>query len=243
MALLIPSTAFPLRRFPHEICDVIIDQFKPKETVSPYGTVQWVINSRALKSCALVSREWRPRAQLWLVHYIWLASLECLRKLESFLDLKTQYIPEIRAIQIRYGNYTRYPVRNLATAAVSLVRRCPNLSALCIDIERGIRDDEGAESNSPYFPFHARFHTAVYRQSFIAVTVLLLDGVYFHNDTDFSNFLFSFASLEDITLNSVTCDVVQRINEADYILQLKNRRHPFEMLRSLRMVCELNYEY
>ena len=95
-----PLTAFPLRRFPHEICDVIIDQLKPKETVSPYGTVQWVINSRALKSCALVSREWRPRAQLWLVHYIWLASLECLRKLESFLDLKTQYIR--RYVQFKF---------------------------------------------------------------------------------------------------------------------------------------------
>ena len=224
-------------RFPQEIFDAIIDAFAHRSRAREHPrSIFHGIESGALKKCALVCRGWRPRAQFWLFNHVVLEDQESLRKLESQLNLRSEYISGIQDITIHCGNGIKHPVQNVLAAVCSLTRRCPNLRALCLD-DGGSDPDKDMLPTHQSLPFHSRFHSALFRQSFSTVTVLVLHCIGYHSDTDFLTFVLSFVSLEELILERVSWIVFHTMKEEDYMILLKKRQGAFRKLRSLHMVC------
>ena len=203
----------------------------------------WNLETRALKQCALVCRAWTPRAQLWLFRYVALGGVESLRQLEAQLFLSEEYVPEIQVIRIFIAEHKRgYPIRNLASAVTTLARKCSNLQVLVVD--GGAYNGEPGDSAKfhTFFPFQLRVHSALYRQSFSALTTLRLVEIRFHSDTDFLRLILSFPALRDLYLWDIRCSILERVRERDYILLLKNKKGVLGRLRFLDMVRNPDFE-
>ena len=227
-------------RLPQELCDAIIDELNGIETYHPWGDIDWHTESRPLKRCALVCRGWRPRAQFWLFRNIALGSFRALRKLESQLDLREDLLLIIREIRIGCTNVEGYPVGNLPSAVAPLARRCPNLTVLSLRRTGNYELNEDTSPSHPHIPFHLRLHSALIRQSFRSVMDLHLSWIHYHSDADFLAFLSSFTALESLFLSSITCNIVLRLREREYVLLLRKRTGIFGKLRYLRMVRDLS---
>ena len=233
-AILPATTLSP--KLPGELCDAVIDELGHWETLNIHGVTEWYTGSQALKQCALVCREWRPRAQFWLFCYASLNNRESLWGFESTLELRAEYLAGIHGIRVYCQNSEGYPVHSLPTAVTALARRCPKLRALYVD---GIVDhqwDEDALCTHVSFPFHLRLHSALFRQSFSNFTILILHSIHYHSDADFLAFMFSFTALQELVIQDVTCRSVQRVQRSEYIALYKKRKGVLKNLRSLRMV-------
>ena len=204
--------------------------------------IYWKFETRALKQCALVCRAWTPRAQLWLFRFVSLGSVESLRKLEVQLCLRKEYLPEINAIHISIAESRGYPIRNLASAATALARRCSNLQVLEVDGSAYNSAPGDSAKFHSFFPFQLRMHSALYRQSFSTVTTLRLVGIFFHSDTDLLHLILSFPALRDLALWNIHCNILERVKEVDYILLLKKRKGVLGRLSGLEMVCDSDFE-
>ena len=226
-------------RLPQELCDIIMDELGRLGS----DNFHWNLETRALKQCALVCRAWTPRAQLWLFRFVSLGSVESLRKLEVQLCLREEYVPEIQAICILIAEWNRgYPIRNLASAVTTLARKCSNLRVLEVD-GSAYNGVPGYSANfHSFFPFQLRIHSALYRQSFSTITDLRLVGIFFHSDTDLLRLILSFPALRVLTLWRIHCNILERVKEVDYILQLKKRKGVLGRLSRLEMVCDPGLE-
>ena len=165
--------------------------------------------------------------------------VESLHKLECVLDQRSEYLPIVRGIELGCGVAGRYPVQNVLAAVATLARRCLNLKQLSL-----LATSVGAPGRTiphchAYLPFNLRLHSALFRQSFGTVTVLILFGVQCHTFTDFVSFISSFVALEKLAFDYIECEQMQRLKNSDFIISLKQRKHVLNKLRNLRAACSL----
>ena len=227
---------------PQELCDAIIDNIGSLKRCPPFIEVWWEPEPQTLMRCTLVCRAWRLRAQFWLFRRIWLMDVESLHKLECVLDRRSEYLPIVRAIELGCGDAGRYPVQNVLAAVATLARRCLNLKQLSLIATSVGEPGRTIPHCHAYLPFNLRLHSALFRQSFGTVTVLILFGVQYHTFTDFVSFISLFVALEKLAFDYIECEQMQRLKDSDFIISLKQRKHVLNKLRNLRAVCHSSDE-
>ena len=232
------STTSPLLRFPQELCDAIIDQFGPRKRVdgSNYG---WIVQSWALKQCALVCKRWTPRAQRLLFRCVHLSSLRSLRALEAQLVMKEEHYAVVRVMMVkREAAAQGYPVYTLlAAAAADLAGKCANLRELELDGfgETGLFDRSYREADR-YLAFDAPAHSVLFREAFRAVRVVNLHWMSFLSGADFVEFVRSFTALEELVCNNVEVKQSSDLQKIGAMISQQRTGSLFGRLRALYMV-------
>ncbi|KAI0800463.1 hypothetical protein C8Q74DRAFT_415195 [Fomes fomentarius] len=187
--------------FPTEVYESVIDAVYTDRTGS-YGTFS--TSCRTLRSCALVSRAWRPRSQRWLFHTVELSDATTLYKFAAGLEASPPLAGYVRVLHL-IGHLLHNPRSVVALFPAMLMGKLPNLHSLSIIrvVEHGGRPVAclgsseptqcSTQKTMPYLPIHPRFPAVL--SQFTAVNQLYLYSVSFP----------SFGTLFAPCLHSVTC--------------------------------------
>lgn len=190
--------------FPTEVYESVIDAVHTDRTGS-YGTFS--TSCRTLRSCALVSRAWRPRSQRWLFQTVELSDATNLYKFAAGLDESPSLAGYVRVLHL-IGHLLHNPQSVVALFPAMLMGKLPNLHSLSIIrvVEHGGRPVECPGSSEPtqcstqkmlpYLPIHPRFPAVL--SQFTGVNQLYLYSVSFPSFGDFVRTLSAFRDLRDL---------------------------------------------
>lgn len=194
-------------RLPIELCELIIDTLGHDYTGWAHDA-----DGRALQSCALVSRAWRPRAQLHLFAHIAVNSFPALERLACALRADPALRAFVHSLHLDCSaRRSMYPARNIATLFPSMLARRDRLPAL-----REVRISGGGLAEHtpiagamvrarmlPHLPVPLRT-AGVYAPIARTATRLVLYKLEFANFADFARLLDAFAILEELECKRVT---------------------------------------
>ena len=190
----------PTPPLPLELCHLIIDilgalREKRIGRVNPQVDI-------ALKSCTLVCRGWRYRAQRWLLCQVRLDDVDSLCRLARvFQATPDPLLPTVRYVRLIFPLDDKYPTENILSRLPTVFR--PGTSSLR-EVRLCRRDVTGDTKNHtlPYLPLRPRT-TSLLAKTFSSVTDLQVMDMDFSNFSAFGIFLDCFPKLEGLTCNGV----------------------------------------
>ena len=192
----IPSPCIPI-----EVFENVID--------SLYSTPldDQLQSSDALRSCALVCRAWRVRAQMMLFHSVVLSDASALYRFSTALDLGQHLSSYVREL-ILTGRYLHTTTSILALFPSILRGKVPNLSDLQVI---HIPEDADWYPKSPVearqrklqcVPLHSRFPLLL-SSRFLPIKHLHLEDVTFRFFSDFVHVLDALRTLQSLVCYNV----------------------------------------
>ena len=198
-----PGLAPPLH-IPTEVCENIIDMLYSKgfiDTTSEQLT--------ALRSCALVCRNWRTRSQRMLFYRVQLSGTTPLRRLSTTLDAAQRLCDYVYEVQLT-GYHLQSTTSIFSLFPAVFARKLPNLCRLEIvhlseNYEKwfptGRTLDPPKSKSLPYIPLHSRF--PAFLSSFTAVTFLYMQSTTVRSFSELARMLHSLPNLEELICSSV----------------------------------------
>ena len=204
------STTLPIPtpRFPKEICDLMIDSLGCL-------VISWGDNAHvALRECALVCWEWRPRAQFWFFRWI---KVDCPSTLGDFLrthDHGEAILARTHTIRVECGRWNNdqllYPPYNpLTTFATPLSRRLSSLRTLNLHAYDHPRNGISQNTWLPEVPIHP--HLLRLCTAFASISTLHISGVLFVNFWDLAHLLSCFTKLRTLILGYIRFSKARRM--------------------------------
>lgn len=210
----IPAMAYSVARYkerlPVEVCEVIIDNVRPRQLFDRQG---WLLSNTALCACSLVCRAWRPRAQKSLFDVVTLHSardLYCLAALIADSSHISAYIYEIRL----HGNHIQTSNSILALFPTVIGTKVPNLRSLALYTTESNEpsQSQGAPRGAvglpaheeiplPYLPIHPRFPTLLNALS--KLISFRIGLVKFRSFGDFARLLHRLPALTELVCDHV----------------------------------------
>ena len=198
-------------RLPTEVCEGVIDAVydsRIRYLRSNYDT---------LRSCALVCRAWRPRAQVMLFRRIALKDVASLHEFSALLDITPHFAGYVRDLGL-FG-YTHHTPQSLVALFPSVLHgKLPNLR----DIHIVCQPAPAAGSKLPVekialvpkpdapaslsLPLHQRFPSLL--ATFANVTGLHLTNISFPSFADFGRVLSRFVKLRVLRCHNVGWNVL-----------------------------------
>ena len=126
---------------PRELCHLVIDAVGSDIDLGRGHIYQATFIAPTLKSCALVCRAWRPRAQFWFFRGIRITSISSLPKLVATCEHAHDILSRVRTLEVecrcvsvaQWGGRLLYPAHNpLSSLGTDLGRRLTSVTCLQI---------------------------------------------------------------------------------------------------------------
>ena len=198
----------PACRIPTEVSENIIDMLYSGDVSEELK------NFAALRSCALVCRDWSIRAQIRLFHFIHLPDVHSLYRFAGILNSKHYlgtFVHEVSLI----GHSLHTTASTLSLFPVIFAGKLPNLEELYV---QHISESETWYPKAtpapdpvdrmapkskplPYIPLHLRFPT--FLSALGTITTLALDNVTFRSFSEFARLVLSLPQLSTLRCSSV----------------------------------------
>ena len=193
----------PSLHIPTEVCENIIDKLYSQFTQDTFEHIT------ALRSCALVCRDWRVRSQRMLFYLVQLFDSTSLHRLAVVLDAG-QHLCDY----VHYVELTGYHLHTTASIAalfpIVFAGKLPNLNRVeIVHLQEAdeawfpkIRTPDPPKSKSlPYIPLHPRF--PAFLAAFTTVSSLQLASITFRSLSEFARTLHGLPSLEKLSCCAV----------------------------------------
>ena len=189
------------RHIPTEVCENIVDQL-----YSSYFSEE-LENFAALRSCALVCRDWSVRAQKVLFYTVHLPDAPSLYRFAAVVRGRQYlggYVHEVSLI----GRALHTSASVLSLFPAVLAGKLPNFQEIYIThlLESDSWYPAGSDSPKaktlPYIPLH--LHFSAFLSSFTAPSTLLhLDHITFYSFTEFARMVHALPNLEELRCYSI----------------------------------------
>ena len=188
-------------RLPTEVCETVIDMLYSHRSLPE--ELEYL---RTLRSCALVCRDWRVRAQRMIFYLVHLSTVSSLKRFSAVLHVGQHLGTFVHQVMV-VGRHLHTTTSLLSLFYTVLAGRLPNLQGLHI---RHIKESDtwySEESNSPegkplpYIPLHPRFPT--FLSSFKQLSNLYLEGTVFRSFNEVARMVHLLPSLETLACVSV----------------------------------------
>ena len=187
-----------------------------------------------LRSCTLVCRAWRSRAQHQLFRHIELTDEASMKRLVTLFDDAPQLETDVKSLRIRSSNLY-HPRDVFVLAPVELWGRLPSLTSLFVShlgIDTHDVDPDSSIKRGHTLPLHP--HLPIVFSAFRNVVELTLWGTKFGNFSDCARVLDGFQNLHTLTIRSVQSFLSQE--GSDYESETCSRGRPFlDKLRCLHV--------
>ncbi|KAM5545219.1 hypothetical protein V8D89_001330 [Ganoderma adspersum] len=199
------------RQVPVEVSENIIDMLYSGDVAEELK------NFAALRSCALVCRDWSIRAQIRLFHFVHLPDVHSLYRFAAILQAKRYlgtFVHEVSLI----GHALHTTASTLSLFPVVFAGKLPNLEELYVQhisesetwypkttpAPEPVPVDQVARKGPkslPYIPLHPRFPT--FLSALGTITTLALDNITFRSFGEFARLVLSLPNLLTLRCNSV----------------------------------------
>lgn len=205
-------TRITTRRVPTEVSENIIDMLYSGDVAEELK------NFAALRSCALVCRDWSIRAQIRLFRFIHLPDVHSLYRFAAILQAKHSlgtFVHEVSLI----GRSLHTTASTLSLFPVIFAGKLPNLEELYVQHisesdtrypkptpapqlvgDADLVAHKGPKS-LPYIPLHPRF--PAFLSALGTITTLALDNVTFRSFAEFARLVMSLPQLSTLRCSSV----------------------------------------
>ncbi len=210
-----PTCIYPPDIFPMECTDTITQALVPHIPIEVFENVidtlystpldDQLQSSNALRSCALVCRAWRVRAQRMLYHSVVLSDAPALYKLSASLDLGRHLSSYVREL---IGRYLHTTTSILALFPSVLRGKVPNLRDIHVIHIPELADwypnssPERRQRKLQCVPLHSRFPHML-SSGFLEIKHLHLEDVTFGYFSDFVWIVNSLRNLQSLVCYNV----------------------------------------
>ena len=203
------TTTLPFsHNLPPELWDQVIDALAENRDASTQALPEAI--DYALKNCALVCRNWLPRAKLHLRHVISIDDVNSLTGLAQRMSATSSTLfPHVSYLALHFPSDGHYPPSNVLTLLPILFRLgISSIYQLNLQVSihpSGQLQPQETEQKTvlfPYLPLHPRFPNP-FTPVFSTVRVLHMSHMTFKNFSDFGKFLNCFSRLEELDCQKV----------------------------------------
>lgn len=191
------------RHIPVEVCENIIDQLYAYFSLS-----NQVENVRALRSCALVCKDWRVRSQMRLFYSVVLREAAAVHRFAVALGTGPhlrEYVHEV----ILIGRRMQMTTSPLSHFPIVLHGKLPRLRTLHIT-QAGDSEDSKPEVSRPgtarrlrYVPLHPRF--PLFLSAFTTITTISITSMKFQCFSDLAKIAIALPGLQRFLCMDVRC--------------------------------------